>query len=110
MAQSGRDNGSVSDRDQQAVSIDLGQVSCSYQKMGFSFHVEEDGIAYVQIIARSDFEDDDESDQFVMMRLDDERYEQFMRAVNAVQSAVTKYRNAGPERRLTESYRRRDLR
>jgi hypothetical protein len=83
---------------------DLGRVQCSYSELRFSFHVEKDGIAFLEIIARDEL--DDENPGFVMLRLDDDRYEQFLRAVKATEETVRKYRQANPSRRLVEVFRK----
>ena len=86
-------------------SASLGAVKCSYSRLDFSFHVEKDGVAYLQVIAKSDYGDDDDDSQLVLMRLDDERYEQLVQAMKTVQDTVSRYRKGGVGRRMVEMFR-----
>jgi hypothetical protein len=89
-------------------SLELGSVQCSYAKLKFSFHVDRAQCAYVQVVAISDYGDDDDDNQIVVCRLDDDRYAQLLTAMTAMQDIVTKYRKSGAGKRMVEVFGNRD--
>ncbi len=83
--------------------VKLGKIKTSIgSELAFSFHVESDGIAFLDIDALSDMEDDF---QCVSLRLDDKNYENLKAVMSKVDEAVHRYRSGGPRRRMTEIYR-----
>jgi hypothetical protein len=85
------------------VTLELGNVTCTYARLGFTFHIDRAQCAYVEIVANSSYDDGDDS-QIVLGRLDDARYEQLVDAMKTTQETVKKYRISGPERRMVEVF------
>jgi hypothetical protein len=90
-------------QDPVGVKIDLGRVSCRFSSLYFSFEVDTNGCAFVQVIAYCDYDDGSET-SVVGLRLDDRRYEDLLNAVEAVKATVAKYKAAGRGRRLVEVF------
>jgi hypothetical protein len=84
-------------------SLDLGQVTCTYSKWRFTFHLVKNRCAYIEVIAYCDHGDGEDS-SIVVMRLDDERYEQLVRSIKATEEVVSRYRKAGLVRRMVEVF------
>lgn len=82
-------------------SLDLGRVKCTYSELQFSFHVDRNRCAYIEVIGTSSH---GRSTEVVILRLDDERYEQLIHAMRAAEETVRKYRNSGPARRMVEVF------
>ena len=83
--------------------LNLGSLKTSGgDELSFSFHVEADGIAFLQIQAMSDLEDDGSC---VMFRLDDRNFENLRKIMARVEDTVRRYRGSGPSRRMIEIWR-----
>ena len=84
-----------------AHTIDLGMVKTRMAQLKFSFQIDKQQNAFVEIIATSNI---GRRTEFVMARLDDVNYEALLKAIGSVRDVVTRYRASGRSRRLTEAY------
>jgi DNA-directed RNA polymerase subunit RPC12/RpoP len=69
--------------------VDLGVVKCRHSQLKFSFEVDQNQNAFVEILATQSIR---RSNQFVIARLDDAQYEELVRALQCVQDVVKRYR------------------
>ena len=81
--------------------LELGVMATSTTRMAFTFHVQADGCAFVQIHS---MEMSGRNPRSTLVRMDEERCGQFLNAVDAVKEIVGRYRSSGPDRRLVETY------
>jgi hypothetical protein len=84
-----------------AHTIDLGIVKTRMAQLKFSFQIDKQQNAFVETIATSNI---GRRTEFVMARVDDASYEALLKAIGSVRDVVTRYRDSGPSRRLTEAY------
>ena len=81
----------------------LGEVKCRFSEMRFSFHIEKDGCAFLEIVTFDHVEK--RNSHVTVLRLDDESYEQLIQVVRTAEDTVKKYRNSGPGKYMVEIYR-----